>query len=401
MRDRTVESPSPCIALLALVALGVPPNAASQEATESCASPECCEAAEGAELHGEVLTAESGAPIPAATVEFHLTSPPNAGQASPHRVQTDDSGAYRLCGIPVPAQVEARAEKSGATSQTLNFRLDAARPVELTFEIRGVPVGLDSLKKAAAASRAEAEPGRITGRIEDTETGRPVTEATVKLEPGGRTALTDGRGKFAIPEAPAGQGKLTIHHVAYGDQTVEVNVPSELTVNLDIELPPKAVELEPIDVRVEATIRNRHLEDEGFYRRMEKDFGHFWTPERLERRKPARVSHVLKQTPGVGLLRQCGGVCRYYPYLHNSTPRFSADGDLYTCRATVYLDGRKAPLDAFTGIDELVPASSLAAIEVYRGAAGTAPEFIDSDSRCGVVVLWTKRGPGPPEDGQP
>ena len=108
------------------------------------------------------------------------------------------------------------------------------------------------------------------------------------------------------------------------------------------------------------------------------------------------MSHVLQQTPSVKLVRQCtGGRCIHLPQMGAATPRFAPGGALVSCTATVYVDGIKVALGEGMGIDDVVAASSLEAVEVYRGAAATAPGFIDSDSRCGVVVLWAKHGPDP------
>jgi len=32
-------------------------------------------------------------------------------------------------------------------------------------------------------------------------------------------------------------------------------------------------------------------------------------------------------------------------------------------------------------------------IEIYRSLGETPPEFLKSDSQCGVIVIWTKSGP--------
>jgi outer membrane receptor for ferrienterochelin and colicin len=40
----------------------------------------------------------------------------------------------------------------------------------------------------------------------------------------------------------------------------------------------------------------------------------------------------------------------------------------------------------------MVPVSSIEGIEVYKGAAQLPAEFGGSNSMCGVVAIWTKRG---------
>ena len=53
-----------------------------------------------------------------------------------------------------------------------------------------------------------------------------------------------------------------------------------------------------------------------------------------------------------------------------------------SCDANVVIDGMQ-----HQDINLVAP-SSIAGIEIYRGAAGAPAEY---DSSCGVVVIWTKR----------
>ena len=32
------------------------------------------------------------------------------------------------------------------------------------------------------------------------------------------------------------------------------------------------------------------------------------------------------------------------------------------------------------------------AMEIYRGPAQTPGQFLDSNARCGVILIWTRRG---------
>lgn len=40
----------------------------------------------------------------------------------------------------------------------------------------------------------------------------------------------------------------------------------------------------------------------------------------------------------------------------------------------------------------LVQPSDVWAVEVYRGPAEVPAQYLDSNSRCGVILIWTKRG---------
>ena len=57
------------------------------------------------------------------------------------------------------------------------------------------------------------------------------------------------------------------------------------------------------------------------------------------------------------------------------------------CRVNVYLDGVRL---ARGNVDAFVLPIEVGGVEVYRGAASLPGEFAGSDSRCGVVAIWTK-----------
>ena len=75
----------------------------------------------------------------------------------------------------------------------------------------------------------------------------------------------------------------------------------------------------------------------------------------------------------------------------NPTPQTS-DGTkpLVDCRVTFVVDGHV--MDQVSGeVDQLVRPDEIVAIEVYRGAAETPPQFQQHRAACGVVVIWTRR----------
>ncbi|MFC1791532.1 hypothetical protein ACFL0I_03600 [Gemmatimonadota bacterium] len=41
----------------------------------------------------------------------------------------------------------------------------------------------------------------------------------------------------------------------------------------------------------------------------------------------------------------------------------------------------------------LIPPSDIQAIEIYHGPADTPGQYLDSRSQCGVILIWTRRGP--------
>lgn len=225
----------------------------------------------------------------------------------------------------------------------------------------------------------------ITGTVMDRETGEPVAEAALRVEPLGCSGITDEDGRFRFAGLPPGEFTLEIRHVGYGARSVEVDVPRDRTVVLDIQVPPEAIEVEPLEVEVERTVRIPFLERNDFYNRMERGWGHFFPPEYFEKHHVISAGQVLQRIPGV---RIQGGS------LHDG--RITMRGNP-ACRRweggpILFIDGRRvARVKTTKELHTWVGAASIGAMEVYRRVSETAPEYVSVRSACGVIVVWTKR----------
>ncbi len=62
------------------------------------------------------------------------------------------------------------------------------------------------------------------------------------------------------------------------------------------------------------------------------------------------------------------------------------------CLMKVVIDGTEVPMDTGFGLDELIPAQNLLAIEVYAALNGVgAPvQYRVRGAHCGVILIWTK-----------
>jgi hypothetical protein len=63
------------------------------------------------------------------------------------------------------------------------------------------------------------------------------------------------------------------------------------------------------------------------------------------------------------------------------------------CRVHILVDGVRLPLSGDDSVDDVLSAGVVAAVEIYATAAELPAEYSGSDSRCGVVAIWTRRGP--------
>ena len=135
--------------------------------------------------------------------------------------------------------------------------------------LRGIGVLLVGLLLPSTAL-AQGQPttaGRITGRVVNTDTGRPVERAEVRLVDLAVLALTDLDGRFFLQNVPPGVHTVEVRQIGYSVKTV-TNVavtPGETTV-LDVTLGSAVFQVEAITVsaEVERGSVNQALEEQRY-----------------------------------------------------------------------------------------------------------------------------------------
>lgn len=232
----------------------------------------------------------------------------------------------------------------------------------------------------------------VRGQVVDDSTRAPVPNAIVTLYDSAgavvETVLSDSAGRFAFQVA-LGAYSFSVRRVGYAPTTTALFqvVSGAPTVNATITLPAAGIMLDPVTVEGERPRPFAPGPLADFYTRKERGLGGvFVTPEEMELRQPLYVTDVMRGMPGVRVVHS--------PELRNRweirmATALTLDGGL--CAPVWYIDGVK--LGKMGSVDDFLSGSHLAAVEVYRRASETPAEFLDSDSRCGVVVLWTKRAP--------
>jgi len=238
----------------------------------------------------------------------------------------------------------------------------------------------------AAAQELEAvRLARIVARLVDAETGAPIVQALATLVDLDRRALSDETGTVTFLDIPPGTHRMTVRHIGYGEQSVEVEVQSLTSVIMAVELTPVAVAVAPIEVEIEH--RPRFLEDEGFYTRRAVGLGTFFDPQFVGRwgvgawaAADQFVDLLLDMTPPMGRSIVCTAgppvvyidgfrSGYYYP------PAFSRRGNHYD------------PLEALSTY-------TIGAVEIYPQGHGAPLFAFDPDSVCGVIAIWTNRWRG-------
>jgi hypothetical protein len=253
---------------------------------------------------------------------------------------------------------------------------------------------------------------RITGRVLTAESRAPIELATVTLLTGeGKSlranATTDSTGAFTLYLPGAGQFRLQVARLGFKPARTDViDVPSPELVTVEIALAATAAALAPIEITARERVAPGLLD--GFQYRRQRDLGGtFLTREQIEQRNAYHFTHLLGGMAGVTVEQTADG----FPLVRML--RAVGSGRDGYCPVVFYVDGVKVVKPArgtFTGgngrnggVPEMIreqletvyriPPSQIEGIEVYKGPSQTPGEFAGSDAECGVVVVWTRRGP--------
>ena len=223
------------------------------------------------------------------------------------------------------------------------------------------------------------------------------------------SAVSGSDGGFLLHAEP-GRFLLHVRRVGYSPTvTPEFELPAAGTgVELTVLLPQDALVLDTVAVEGEAEpFAPGPLR--GFYERKRRGWGLFLTREEIEAKNPGQATDIFRNMAGVRVVSKGGRqwsirmvragaslgalMARACTGSGCPDPRdVEVEPGKQKCDVNVYIDG--ALLRAGPGtINQMVFASDVEAVEVYRGPAETPADFLSSNSRCGVIVIWTKRAP--------
>ncbi len=239
----------------------------------------------------------------------------------------------------------------------------------------------------------------VRGLILDATTRNPVASVRVQLLDEAATvcdtAMTDVSGQFTLQAPRAGGYAVRVDAVGYTSFVSELlSLAAEQTRTVEIHLPSLVTQLEPVMVIGEREPHSIGLQ--RFEEHRERGFGHFLTREEIEARAPIVFTDLMWGIPGVSVERWNGFVLPV-----NAPPR--RGGSWYytirmrghdVCPPILYVDGMlMGDVDFVSdeGIDDLVWASDLDAVEVYRGPSEVPPDYSSAMSACGVIAVWTRR----------
>ncbi len=297
--------------------------------------------------------------------ELGLTRRMRAVQAA-----TDSSGRYLLCGVPIDTKVLFRARVNAVDGPPLELDMKGR-----LIAVRALTVSLGD----TAAGTPAADPrgtAIVRGRIRSSD-GAPVVEAQVLvlgLEGGTRTSPT---GTFELGELPGGTHTVEIRAIGFGRRRELVDLHPERPAEIDVRLARVAMALPEIEVKGRAALAE-------FDQRRQGGAGHFITQEEIERINPFRTEDLFRRVPGFNVVPSGG-----FDYQVVSTRGPGMAGS--QCAPDFFVDGARIVVDPQIAGGLPVNPTEIYGIETYSGPA-TVPAQFQSQTGCGSVVIWTRRG---------
>lgn len=234
------------------------------------------------------------------------------------------------------------------------------------------------------ANPQQARAQALQGRVVEAGSGAPVAGTTIEARPDranpSRRATSDSAGRFSFTLPAAGLYTVVATKIGYArHQGDTVRVGDSETVGLEVRLDRNAVPLKPVIV----TERISWL-PEGFEARRAAGFGRFLTHKDIESRRASRTSDLLRGMPGLVLI----------PVRRGRGPgsNIAMRGPAGLCQPAIYIDGSYIAPFTEMSMDDVISPLVIDAVEVYNSTSTAPIQF--RTGNCGVVLFWTKRGPG-------
>ncbi|HET7228875.1 MAG TPA: carboxypeptidase regulatory-like domain-containing protein [Longimicrobium sp.] len=342
----------------------------------------CTARAPGTGVLAGMVRDAAGGPSPGAqvTVAWAGAKPGSTGALA------DSAGVYRVCEAPAGVPLTVRVATRQAAVSVSDVRVAAGRP-------HREDVALPAPRTVAARAGASGGAG-ISGVLRDAA-GTPLAGATVRMD--ARPAVTtDARGRFRLGAA-AGAHRVIVQHPAIGSRGVEVALPAD-AVELELRAGAgqalaasvqRVVQLAAIGARAQP--RRAGLETLGFYERQKIGIGVFLTDSVLQVNRAGYLSNVLRRVPGI---RITNGDPATAPVFALSTRNSTGISQAGGCLLDVYLDGALVAgmslgMGASMGLNQY-PLQNIEAVEVYRGPSEMPPQYRNSTSTCGVILIWSR-----------
>jgi hypothetical protein len=236
---------------------------------------------------------------------------------------------------------------------------------------------------------------QVTGLVLDPERN-PIPTAEIRFQAAdgsvvlGMVAGSEGRFRTNVIEA--GHYWIMVSRIGYEATQIGPLALSEGdSIEVELFMDVDAIPLEGITVTVSARPWWEHLESPGLWEFWERKehferlgSGNFYTYEDL---KPFGGSPAALAITDLAPF--------FFPENKNGWGNSFFIKGRSGCDPLLFLDGHL--LRGLFGeppvLDDFIPLSLIAAVEVYRGASDVPGEFRGYGSNCGAIAVWSLRGP--------
>ncbi len=175
-----------------------------------------------ADLSGTVVD-DTGKPVAGARITVRLKN--NTGKAT-----TDEKGEWTVTGVPIGKTINNKTDLDD-TGAEITVEVDGKKPKTTTLTLKE---GKDN-RVAAITLDAVLPPGQFKAVIRAAGTGKPIAGVSVKLEPGGASAISDSDGNISLDVQP-GTYKASASGAGFKEQTLDVVIEQSAVVVKQFEL---------------------------------------------------------------------------------------------------------------------------------------------------------------------
>lgn len=210
---------------------------------------------------------------------------------------------------------------------------------------------------------------------------RPV--ATTRVQVGGAPAAawSDSTGLAVVDRIPAGSRLVQIQRTGYVPENAVIRFEPGADLRIRVTLTPTPFTLDTL--QVVAWRERAALARAGFYDRQRQGQGSFLTRDDLAKLETlsSDLGFALRRMRGFKVERGAGGRLSVL----STRGAGSLSGG---CVPEIFLDGMPSDMEMLG----LLQPGEVEAVEGYAGAA-TAPGEYAGSSTCGVILVWTRKGP--------
>jgi hypothetical protein len=251
-------------------------------------------------------------------------------------------------------------------------------PGTFVSQLAGSVIGL-----LCAVQLSAQTTGTLAGKVTSTG-GHPVAHARVAVRGTALETVAAADGGFRIQGVPSRSQTLDVRMLGYQPRAIAVEMLAAETLHVQVVLTAIALPLDTVEVISDVAVSPAMR---GFAERRARGPGTFFTREDIQRMQARAFTDVLRRVPGLQVRPVRGG-------MGNNVSVQTRGSE---CQVLFFMNGSPFPLPSDQPINDFVAPEEVIAAEVYAGSSEIPAQFNSSrfNSRCGVIVIWTRYGPEP------